>query len=270
MMHLFMSLMLSVGFAESQDWADISTPIADIGIDGSKDSALIIAIEDYAFIQDVKGAVKNGRDWLGFFETSMGISSERVVMLSNTQAINAEILRQSQLLSEKTPAGGRIWLVYVGHGANYKGKPIFLNVAAQQTEASFSEQLIQQDVLDVLLQQHDVVGVIDACFSGKDNRGMAFLSNTQAISLESFDDHPKLVLLTAGKSTEYAGDLPNLGRPAFSYLSLGALRGWGDEDKNGEVTLGEVVSYSKKHWSLLYWTENKHPKSLVRVSKIHP
>ena len=41
----------------------------------------------------------------------------------------------------------------------------------------------------------EVTVVIDACFSGMDNRGMAFLSNTQAISLESFKDHPKTVLL---------------------------------------------------------------------------
>ena len=41
MMFLFMSLslILSVGFAESQEWPDISTPIANIGIDGSKDSS---------------------------------------------------------------------------------------------------------------------------------------------------------------------------------------------------------------------------------------
>ena len=61
MMPLFMSLMLSVGFADIQDWPDISTPIADIGIDGSKDSALIIAIERYRDLSKVSGC----SEWRG-------------------------------------------------------------------------------------------------------------------------------------------------------------------------------------------------------------
>jgi len=53
-----------------------------------------------------------------------------------------------------------------------------------------------------------------------------------------------LVLLTAGTSRQFAGALPGLARPAFSYLALGALRGWADDDHDGSVTANEVVTFS--------------------------
>ena len=36
-------------------------------------------------------------------------------------------------------------------------------------------------------------------------------------------------------SDSFAGPLPGGGRPAFSYLMLGALRGWADEDGDREI-----------------------------------
>lgn len=137
MMPLFMSLMLSVGFAESQEWPDISTPIENIGIDGSKDSALIIAIERYRDLSNVSGAVVNGEDWEGYFETSMGIPDSRIRGLYDGGAFREEIERVAKDLSKNTPAGGRIWLVYIGHGADYKGEPIILDVDARRLESSF-------------------------------------------------------------------------------------------------------------------------------------
>jgi hypothetical protein len=48
-------------------------------------------------------------------------------------------------------------------------------------------------------------------------------------------------VLSAGKGDQFAGPLPGLGRPAFSWLVLGALRGWGDADRDGTVTAREAV-----------------------------
>ena len=53
------------------------------------------------------------------------------------------------------------------------------------------------------------------------------------------------MVLSAAKHDEFAGPLPGLERPAFSYLALGALRGWGDLDSSGTVSPDEVVAYSK-------------------------
>lgn len=53
----------------------------------------------------------------------------------------------------------------------------------------------------------------------------------------------RTLLMTAARSNEFAGPLPGAGRPAFSYLALGGLRGWADEDKNGRITAQELHGY---------------------------
>ena len=52
--------------------------------------------------------------------------------------------------------------------------------------------------------------------------------------------------MTAAASNEFAGPLPGAGRPAFSYLVLGGLRGWADADGDGAVTGKELSEYAAK------------------------
>ena len=242
-MNLLLSL-LSPSFAEPT-WPDISQPISDISIDSSNDSALIIAIEDYTRIQDVPGALQNGKDWEQYFLRSANIPLSRVTFLKEDQAYKAKMLQEAKKLSQATPEGGRIWLVYIGHGANYNGSPIFVDVDARQTTDSFQLQLKQDELLNELKEEHDVIALIDACFSGRDSQGLAFLAGTQFAAPVSLKSIPQVTLLTAGAGNQYAGSLPSLGRPAFSYLALGALRGWGDQDNDGVVRLSEVHQYTR-------------------------
>jgi formylglycine-generating enzyme required for sulfatase activity len=58
-----------------------------------------------------------------------------------------------------------------------------------------------------------------------------------------------MAVLTAAKGDQFAGPLPGLDRPAFSYLILGGLRGWavsGSEPTHGQrtvVTAGDLLRY---------------------------
>ena len=61
------------------------------------------------------------------------------------------------------------------------------------------------------------------------------------------------LVLSAGAGDEFAGPLPGLRprRPAFSYLLLGAFRGWGDANGNGWVTAKEAVDFANAGLSRL-------------------
>lgn len=48
------------------------------------------------------------------------------------------------------------------------------------------------------------------------------------------------LLFTAGTGDQFAGPLPSTNRPAFSYLLLGALLGWADDDGDANVTAAEA------------------------------
>jgi hypothetical protein len=86
---------------------------------------------------------------------------------------------------------------------------------------------------------------LDACFSGRAPSGTQLVSGLQPLvvisKLPSID--PRTVLLTAARSNEYAGPLPGSSRPAFSYLALGALRGWADRNRDRRIHAGELLDY---------------------------
>jgi hypothetical protein len=82
-------------------------------------------------------------------------------------------------------------------------------------------------------------------------------------SLEATGD-ARTTVLTAARSDEYAGPLPGAGRPAFSYLTLGGLRGWADQNSDGDVTAGELHSYVSRAMQALVRDRRQRPTLVGR------
>ncbi len=57
-----------------------------------------------------------------------------------------------------------------------------------------------------------------------------------------------------------APTLAPTGRPAFSYLVLGALRGWGDADRDGQVSAEEAVRYAGTAMRVLVKSRTQTPQ----------
>ena len=71
-------------------------------------------------------------------------------------------------------------------------------------------------------------------------------------------------MLSAVSPNEVAGNLTENGRPAFSYLVLGALRGWADSDQDGWMSLLESVDYA----SIVLGGQTPTVKGRLRRQKI--
>ena len=102
---------------------------------------------------------------------------------------------------------------------------------------------------DVLSQldvgtQAQTVAILDACFSGQSGADTSLVAGLQPMIPSYALSSSSAVVLSAGTSKQFAGPLPGASRPAFSYLALGALWGWGDADADGTVTTGEVHEYA--------------------------
>jgi hypothetical protein len=87
------------------------------------------------------------------------------------------------------------------------------------------------------------VVVLDACFSGRSGDGDALVRGLMPTTVVKHEAPSGALVMTAAESDQYAGDLPGGNRPAFSYLVLGALRGWADGNSDGKVTAAEVTTY---------------------------
>ena len=141
--------------------------------------------------------------------------------------------------------GGTLWFVFIGHGAPAQIDSDGLLVAADvaRSKDGLSEgSLSRTELVDLLGtgQQSETVLVLDAAFSGKSPDGTALVDDLPPPSRVT----PELeagTLLSAAEAG-VAGPLHGTARPAFSYLVLGALRGWGDLDQDGEVTAAEATS----------------------------
>ncbi|MCC6899123.1 MAG: SUMF1/EgtB/PvdO family nonheme iron enzyme [Polyangiaceae bacterium] len=238
-------------------WPDVAAtpPRAALTPD---DGVLIVSIEDYADrdLAPVEGARKSGEDWQIWFTQARGVRPDRVRWLEDKAGTSNAILRELRELSAAVGTRGTLWVVFIGHGAPTKDgrEGMLLGWGAQTAdEDEFYGQSVRHSELVRAARSGGPAGVVlvlDACFSGRSTTGEPLVAGLQAgVMVDAPPPEKGVLMLTAAKSDQFAGRLPGAVRPAFSYLVLGALRGWADDkergfgDGSGKVTAGEVINY---------------------------
>ena len=234
--------------AHAQGWPELPTA-STVVEEGSADAALIIGIEDYLLAPDVPGAVDNARDWYIFFTRHRKIPVKNVVLLRDHEGALETIEAEAAAVAKKTSEGGTLWVVFIGHGAPSKdgSDGVLVGVDAQQTATSLYARSLPQKTLVGILEQgkqaHTIL-LLDACFSGRTGDGSPIAPSLQPL-IPVRDTGSTVTVLSAGKNNEFAGPLPGAQRPAFSYLILGAIQGWGDANADQVVTAEEAVYYAR-------------------------
>ncbi len=234
--------------ASEAAWPDLSAPAATEG-GGEGDAAVVIGIEDYVVVSDVPGARANAQDWYTWLVETRGVPVGSVVLLRDSEGTREGILDGARRARERVREGGTLWFVYIGHGAPGRDGTDGLLVGwdTQQTASSvYARGLAQSELLGELEQgpQATTLLLLDACFSGRTGAGDAIVHGLQPL-IPDYSVQPRTAtVVTAGRADQFAGPLPGAGRPAFSYLVLGALRGWGDADGDRQVSTQEAVDYA--------------------------
>lgn len=234
------------------DWPDLSRPARSVG-GGEKDVAVIVGIERYAHVSDIAGAARNATDWYRYMVKTRGLPTDRVMLLLDEDATREEMRRAAQEAARLAGRDGKLWFVFIGHGAPApSGRDgMLVGYDAQQKARSLSARSLRRsELLEVLEKSRadQVHVVIDACFSGKNTAGEALVAGLQPLVVVSSEptSDARTTLFTAAAHDQYAGPLPGADRPAFSYLLLGGLRGWADLDADGRVSAGELHRYASK------------------------
>jgi hypothetical protein len=231
-------------------WPDFGAPPA-VTADGANDAAIIVAVEDYLFVPSVEGARRNAVDWYRYLTEARRVPVDRVHLVKDKEASREGILERVERATKAVGPGGTLWFVFVGHGAPAKdgNEGVLVGVDAQQNAVSLEARSVRQSELRKMFaigKQANVVEVLDACFSGRAPTGNSLAPGLQPLVAVRTTAAANVTSLTAGTHEQFAGPLPNGKRPAFSYLVLGALRGWGDANKDGKVTAQEAVDYANR------------------------
>lgn len=243
---LILLVLLCPPTAQAEVWPDPSPP--KIGKGGENDVALIVAIEDYPDVPDVLGARKNAQAWERYFKDTLGMRD--VVTLLDKEAPNFAIEKKLKETSERVRAGGKLWFVFIGHGApSADGTDgLLVGVKADATaDGLYAGSLARKRVLEIVKDSGaPSVLVLDACFSGTyGDSGGAIAKGLQPLLLVKMERaQGQVLLLSAGKADQFAGPLPGDDRPAFSYLLVRGLSGEGDADFNGQITAGEALAFA--------------------------
>jgi hypothetical protein len=232
--------------ARAELWPSLADPPVTGG--GENDGAIIVAIEKYLDFNPIPGAAQNAQDWFDYLVDGRGIPAERAQLLIGGNAQPKNVLRAVAEVRDTLPPGGTLWFVFIGHGMARNDDGLLIGPTATANVGNLEDHTIARSRLLQELYREDTqsVVVLDTCFSGRDTSGGVLVKGLQPAALNIDVVQTDAVILSAAAADQYAGGLLGEDRPAFSYLLLGALHGWGDLDKDGTVTATEAHQYVRR------------------------
>jgi TolB-like protein len=265
-------LLLSLAVhADEVAWPELNKPVASAEKHAG-DAAVIVAVERYAELPGVSGALKNAGDWQSYLTSTRGLAPDSVFFLRDNEGTVEKMRRFAREAAQRVRPGGTLWFVFIGHGAPAQDGKDGLLVgydAQQEADSVFARSLPQKELVSLLGagKQGKTVVVLDACFSGRAPNGKALVKDLQPlVVIQGGITKAALgttTILSAAKSNQFAGPLPGAQRPAFSYLVLGALRGWADQNSDGRITAREIRDYTQTVLSATVKDRSQEPQLLA-------
>jgi formylglycine-generating enzyme required for sulfatase activity len=268
-----LAVTVAVSFAaQAPTWPPIDDAIAATG-GGDKDAAVVVGVTDYYDLPKIAGAADNASAWAQYLMQVRKVPSSRVVTLRDRDATRERILSSARTMASQVKPGGTLWFVFIGHGAPGQSGTdgLLLGADTQPDGESLTARGVpQEELLKILATgaQAETLAIFDACFSGKSSDGEASLVAGLQATLPNrrvASAAQKKATILASSDT-WAGPLPGMARPAFSFLLLGALRGWGDENGDKKVGLQEAFDFTKDTMQGVMKTANRLPSMRGQTS----
>ncbi|MCO4748209.1 MAG: caspase family protein [Proteobacteria bacterium] len=223
------------------------------GASAPADTAVVIGVEDYAFVQDVPYAQRDANAFYDFLVYTRGVPSGRVRLLDQG-ASKEQILEAVTTAGDSVGAGGTVWVYFAGHGAAdpSDGGRMLLGDDVRQDPTAFAARAVPVSEIKTLATAKGgaVNLVVDACYSGLGRSGDELVAGKRfLVPAYATAAKPGNLEWSAASGEQLSGPLHPVRHGAFTYLAIGALRGWADGQvdgtPNGEVTAEEAQLYVK-------------------------
>lgn len=216
----------------------------------SRDAAIVIGNEAYEALPQVIYAARDARAVAEWLEKTRGISRYRSDILED--ATGDEIERSVRKAARKVKRRGTLWIYYAGHGtaANDAGQRGLLGVDANPVDPASSAVLLEEIVAEARSARRAwrIVIIVDAGFGNVGRDGLELVPGREAPEIAEVPDFGSgVVVWLADTGTAGAAAYPNAQHGLFTYLMLGAARGWADgalhDPPDGQVSLLEAQTY---------------------------
>lgn len=248
--------------------AMLTPPAADAG----KLYGLVIGIDDYRHVTDLKGAVNDASD---VADALTGLGAE-VVTLLDGRATRDAVLGEWRRLATGLGPDDQLIVSYAGHGTN-EPERIAGNEADGRDEtlilsgfapygAAARERILDDEIAELiaLTRQGQTIFVADACHSGTLSRNTAPALGFRYVSVGRIEADPlppppprtvaregrekTALFLGASDDSEKTPEFLIDGAPrgALSYAFAAGLRGAADADGDRVLTKGEIETFVRR------------------------
>lgn len=220
------------------------------GVTAPGDAALLVGIEDYAFLPDVPHVRRDLAAMSDLLVYTRGIPPEHVVRLdgASVEQMRAGLRRA---LDARAP-DGILWVYFAGHGAAdpASGQLLLVGDDARPDPDVFTARSLPVDALLSELPDGSVV-MLDTCWAGAARGDGALVPDSRfAVPTYAIEAPPEVTLWTAASPSQVAGAYVPARHGAFTYFAVGALRGWADGEltgtPDGQVDLNEASAFMSR------------------------
>lgn len=252
-MRLALSLLLVCGSSMSAlaaGFPEISAPLRT-GRSAAQDAAVIVSVEAYhkSIGSDVPFAHRDGDAMESHLLYTRGVPGDRIARLKGAtcKKLRVEVQKAARLVGSE----GTLWIYFSGHGSRSEAGHVLVCDDARDDEFFFDTTVpvtALQTTADGSQAKRAII-MIDACFGaiGRDGKTK---SERKFGAAAGWVIGSKTVVWSATKGGEQARPLRAAKYGAFTYLAVGALRGWADGEisgqRDGAVTLAEAQAYVKR------------------------
>ncbi len=241
-----------------------------IGQPAPGDAAVVVGIEDYAFLPDVPYAQRDAEAFQDLLLYTVGVPADRVQLLE-TNASKERIETAVAEAAERIDPGGTLWVYFAGHGAASPttGERMLLGIDTMADAQSFEARSLPIARIEELAPEGArTVLVVDACYAGAGRTGSDLLPGKRfAVPAYVQPAASTFVEWTAAQPNELSGPLEPARHGAFTWAVVGALRGWADGQLTGEadgaITFDEADLYVQE---VLRAVDVRDQKPALRVA----
>ena len=244
-MALMLTLWLKTAFALTPQ--PIDPPMAGRTANRS-DAMLVIGNESYDQLPQVVFAQRDAESAMAFSKETLRISKWKSGLLINPtgKKLRYEVGR----MARRVGRGGTLWIYYAGHGYTTDSGERAL-VPADTQASDVEEAAITLDSIVQMARTRTklrrVVLIIDAGFGNTGRDGLPVYSGDVRPPNPLPYSDPDTVIWIPSEGTEGAPGFSLSQHGLFTYLALGALRGWADGELDGSpdqvLTMGEAQAF---------------------------
>ena len=207
---------------------------------------VVIGIENYVRTDAIIYSKKSAYTYTKVMQKLLGVSEGHTLSLINEQATSSGIKIELDKILSRVKKGDTLYFYYSGHGIpvpEEKNEPYMLaqDMSAEyvQDNKYFRLKNIYKKLSNTKAKK--VIAVVDSCFSGSTD-GKSAIKGVAATALvaKKVDgyDKKRMVILTAGKDTQYSNKYDDKQQRLFSYYIMDSLL-------NNKRKVSEVHKYAE-------------------------